>query len=93
MPVAYAVGVATEGGVALVAAVAFVAWLAWCLSFLLIRERRNVPRAVVSLIAGICLLDGVFVAGAGHPWLAALCAAAFVMTLALQRRIAGTSSR
>ncbi len=58
----------------------------------LLRRRRpgDIPRAVVTLIARICLLDAVLIAGAGAAGLAALAAVGFLVTLALQRLVAGT---
>ncbi len=88
--VVYALWAATVSTAASLAAAAFIGWLAYALLFLLKPGRINVPRAVVSLIAGISLLDAVFIAGAGYGWLALLAGAAFLLTLALQRRIAGT---
>lgn len=90
VPVVYAAWAALGGIAALAAAAAFIAWLGYALSFLLRPGRIDVPRAVVSLIAGICLLDAVFVASAGHTMLAVFAGAAFLLTVALQRRIAGT---
>jgi hypothetical protein len=45
---------------------------------------------VVSLIAGIALLDAMFLAIAGWPGAVPLAVACFAATLALQRRISGT---
>jgi hypothetical protein len=45
---------------------------------------------VVSLIAGISLLDAVLIAGAGALGIAWLAALGFVLTLLLQRFVAGT---
>ena len=45
------------------------------------------PRAVISLIAGISLLDAVLIAAAGAPGLAWLAVLAFLLTLALQRAV------
>jgi hypothetical protein len=42
------------------------------------------------LIGGISLLDGLFMAGHGATSLAAAAVAAFLLTLAFQRWIAGT---
>jgi hypothetical protein len=88
--VVYAVWAATTGLAGFLAAAGFIGWLAWSMQFLLMPDRVNVPRAVVSLIAGLCLLDAVFMAGAGYTWPALLAAAAFLLTLALQRHIPGT---
>lgn len=55
-------------------------------------ETKNpkTPRLVRRLIAGICLIDGAQVLVLGAPWLAGACAGGFVVTLLLQRRVAGT---
>jgi hypothetical protein len=45
---------------------------------------------VVSLIAGISLLDAMLIAGAGALPLAVLALAAFAVTLFLQRYVSGT---
>jgi len=44
----------------------------------------------VTLIAGMSVLDAVLLAGAGQAAGAALAVVAFVLTLALQRWVAGT---
>jgi hypothetical protein len=88
--VGYAIWTATTGAVGLLAAAGFIGWLAWSMQFLVMPDRVNVPRAVVSLIAGLCLLDGVFMAGAGYTWPVLLAGAAFLLTRALQRHIPGT---
>lgn len=59
--------------------------------FLLGRRRHgDIPRAVVSLIAGIALLDALFLAVHGEFAASALAVAAFVLTLVLQRWVNGT---
>ena len=88
--IGYAVWTATPGVAAFLAAAAFIGWLAWSMQFLLMPDRVNVPRAVVSLIAGLCLLDAVFIAAAGYTWPVLLAAGAFLLTRALQRHIPGT---
>lgn len=89
VPVGYAAWAAFHGPAALAFSLLFSAWLLHALS-LLRGARRNVPRAVASLIAGLALLDAVFLAGAGHPLAALGAGACFLLTLALQRRIPGT---
>jgi 4-hydroxybenzoate polyprenyltransferase len=64
--------------------------LAFALRLLRRRARGDVPRAVVTLIAGMSVLDGVVLAGAGQLLAAALAVAAFALTLALQRWVSGT---
>jgi hypothetical protein len=70
--------------------VAFLAWVVFGLSFLFRREGASVPRAVVSLIAGIALLDALFIASEGHPAVALIAVAGFALTLAFQRFVPGT---
>jgi 4-hydroxybenzoate polyprenyltransferase len=66
------------------------AWAGYAISLLVRRGRVNIPRAVVSLIAGISLLDALLIAGAGHPDAALLGIAGFGLTLYLQRWVSGT---
>ena len=68
----------------------FVAWVAHSLRLLVRRAAGDVPRAVVSLIAGISLLDAMLLSAVGAPGAALAAVAAFGLTLALQRRVAGT---
>ena len=56
----------------------------------MLRQRGDIPRAVVSLIAGISLLDALLIAGSGLPELALAALAGFGVTLFFQRYIAGT---
>ena len=69
---------------------AFTGWMLWALWFLRRRRKGDIPRAVVSLIAGISLLDALLIAGAGAPGLAVVALAGFGATLFLQRYVAGT---
>ncbi|HUF93527.1 MAG TPA: UbiA family prenyltransferase [Candidatus Limnocylindria bacterium] len=63
----------------------FLGWVVYSLSFL--RPRRlNVPGAMVRLLAGICLLDALLMAGANEPRLAVAAIGAFVLTRMLQAR-------
>jgi 4-hydroxybenzoate polyprenyltransferase len=62
----------------------------YALSFLRRRWPGDVPRAVGSLLAGICLWDAVVIAAAGQPAVALLALMSFLLTLALQRFIAPT---
>ena len=47
------------------------------------------PRLVGRLTAGVCLVDGLQILAFGSYWLAGICAVGFVLTLGLQRRVAG----
>jgi 4-hydroxybenzoate polyprenyltransferase len=60
---------------------------------LVAREEDKNPklrRVVGLMIAGISIIDGLQLLVLGHKILAGLCIAAFLLTLRLQRRIAGT---
>ncbi len=64
--------------------------LVFALNLLRRRARGDVPRAVVTLIAGMSVLDGVLLAGGGHLLPAALGIVAFALTLLMQRWVPGT---
>ncbi|HEX6112337.1 MAG TPA: UbiA family prenyltransferase [Geminicoccaceae bacterium] len=89
-PVVYAGAGALESPTAAALAAGFVVWVGVALWFLRRRQPGDVPRAVVSLIAGISLLDAVLIAGAGHESVAWLAVVGFLLTLALQRAVPGT---
>ena len=66
-------------------------WVAFALSFVFRRdEQRSVPRTVISLIAGISLLDALLIAWAGAPGLSFLAIACFGITMGGQQWIKGT---
>jgi 4-hydroxybenzoate polyprenyltransferase len=66
------------------------AWVVFAVSLLVRPGRRDIRRAVVSLIAGISLVDALLIAGAGEPARALLAVAGFLLTLAFQRWVPGT---
>jgi hypothetical protein len=67
----------------------YAGWLAWTLRLLFVR--RMIGPAVGGLIAGIALFDALAVASVeGSAAAVAVCLAAFVATVALQTKIAGT---
>ncbi len=66
------------------------AWIFYALFLLRRRSKGDVPRAVISLIAGISLVDAVLLSGSGAPLFATLAFGAFLLTLALQRWVSGT---
>ncbi|MDA1118136.1 MAG: UbiA family prenyltransferase [Proteobacteria bacterium] len=68
----------------------FTGWMLVALWFLRRRRKGDIPRAVVSLIAGISLLDALLIAGAGSLTLAGFALAGFGVTLFFQRYISGT---
>jgi hypothetical protein len=74
-------------GLILYAALLFA--VVWAVSLVVRRDRSNMPRVVSILIAGICLLDALFIAGANQPLLALLAALGVPLTLFFQRSIPG----
>lgn len=86
------VALAMSGGraLALLLCAALATTMGLALRLLLRRARGDVPRAVVTLIAGISLYDAALIAGAGAAGWALLAAAAFGLTLLLQRVAPGT---
>jgi 4-hydroxybenzoate polyprenyltransferase len=90
VPVIYMAQSLTRGALPTLLLIAFAGWIVYGLSFLFRSEGRSIPRAVVSLIAGISLLDALFLATAQGPALALVAVLCFALTLALQRWIKGT---
>jgi 4-hydroxybenzoate polyprenyltransferase len=65
-------------------------WSLWALSIALRGGPGSIPRSVVSLIAGISLVDAMFIASRGILSLVPIALGSFLLTFALQRRIRGT---
>lgn len=75
------------------AALCFLALLGWSLrsmSFALRGGKGQIPRAVVTLIAGASLVDALFIALHGPPYAVLAALGCFLVTLRWQRRIPGT---
>jgi 4-hydroxybenzoate polyprenyltransferase len=89
-PVAYGAWLAASQAVVGGFWLLFTGWMLVALWYLRRRRKGDIPRAVVSLIAGISLLDALLIAGTGAPALAILALAGFGVTLLFQRYIAGT---
>jgi 4-hydroxybenzoate polyprenyltransferase len=90
VPLVYAL---TQTGATMLGLLIWVGFLVVVLIALRLLFRRNkgdVPRAVVTMIAGISLYDAVLIAGSGHADLALLAVAGFALTLVLQRVVSGT---
>jgi len=90
MPLLYGVVLALAAPVVWLPLALYVGVLVFALHLLRRRSRGDVPRAVVTLIAGMSVLDGVMLAGAGQLLPCLLAIGAFVLTLALQRWVPGT---
>ena len=86
----YGVPIARGSIVGLILYAAFLVAVIWAVSLMVRRDRSNIPRVVSVLIAGICLLDALFIAGANHSVLALVAALGFPLTLFFQRSIPGT---
>ena len=90
IPVLWALTEALKAPVALVFWAGFAAVVGFALHRLFRRQPGDVPKAVVTMIAGICLYDAALIGSTGELGLAALAAGGFVLTLALQRVASGT---
>jgi len=89
-PVAYGAWLVAAHAMVGVFWLLFSGWMLVALWFLRRRRKGDIPRAVVSLIAGISLLDALLIAGTGSVALAVLALAGFGVTLFFQRYISGT---
>lgn len=90
VPIVYGAWLSLREPMVLVPLAALGAWILFAVRLLRRRAKGDVPRAVVSLIAGISLLDAILLAGAAQWTLVILAFAAFGLTLALQRWVSGT---
>ncbi|MBL4727707.1 MAG: UbiA family prenyltransferase [Rhizobiaceae bacterium] len=68
----------------------FTVWVLVALYFLKRRRAGDIPRAVVSLIAGMCLMDAMLIANFGQIQLALIAVGGFALTLFLQKFVSGT---
>jgi hypothetical protein len=89
-PFVYGLPITAGFGIGLLVCAALLAAVVYALSLMVRPGRANIPRVVSVLIAGICLLDALFIAGAGQPLLALPAALGFPLTLLFQRSIPGT---
>jgi 4-hydroxybenzoate polyprenyltransferase len=89
-PFLYAAPALPWTGAVAVLYLGFLGWVVSAVSWLVRPGRRDIRRAVVSLIAGISLLDALLIAGAGDPGRAAWAVGGFLLTLVLQRWVPGT---
>lgn len=65
-------------------------WITYALYFVRRRRKGDIPKAVVSMIAGISVVDALLISTVSSLPIAVLALAAFFLTLFLQRYIAGT---
>jgi 4-hydroxybenzoate polyprenyltransferase len=90
VPVVYGAWLASSHAVVAGFWLLFCGWMLVALRLLRRRAKGDIPRAVVSLIAGISLLDAMLIAAAGFSALAGAALLGFAATLFFQRYIAGT---
>jgi len=89
-PVIYGLVLAIQQPLVSMFWLAFSGWMLFALWLVKRRGPGDVPRAVVSLIAGISLFDALLIAGAGLFGFAGLAVLGFFLTLVLQRYVSGT---
>jgi 4-hydroxybenzoate polyprenyltransferase len=89
-PFLYGLPIAASSVVGVIIYAALLGAVIYALSFMVRLAQANIPRVVSVLIASICLLDALFIAGANQPLLALLAALGFPLTLICQRSIPGT---
>jgi hypothetical protein len=89
-PFAYGLPFAAESHAALILYFLLLGIVLAALVLLLRPRVPDVPHAMMLLIAGISLLDGLFMAAGGQTLLASAAVAAFLLTLLFQRFVAGT---
>lgn len=70
-----------------VLALALLVWLGISVKKLLPGPRRSIPQSIADLLAGICLLDALFLAGLMYYKMAILAVLAFFLTVLLQKKI------
>jgi 4-hydroxybenzoate polyprenyltransferase len=90
VPFVYGAPFAVQGGIALVLYLLLLATVGAALVLIFRPGHTDIPHAIMLLIAGISLLDGMFMAGQGKAILAVAAVAAFLFTLFLQRFVPGT---
>lgn len=89
-PFVYLVPVLGSGGLGTVAVLLFALRVALSLWLLLRDKRKNVQKAVVGFLAGICLLDASILAGLQQMNAAGFALACFALTILLQKYVKGT---
>lgn len=90
VPLIYALAQAGGNILGLMIWAGLLAVVAVALRLLFRRNKGDVPKAVVTMIAGISLYDAVLIAGTGQAGLAVLAVVGFAVTMALQRVVSGT---
>ncbi len=90
LPLVYALTRTSDNLAALLIWLGLLAVVAIALRLLFRRAKGDVPKAVVTMIAGISLYDAVLIASTGQTLFALLAVLGFALTLLLQRVVSGT---
>lgn len=90
VPLVYGAPIAMRSGVGLAAYLALAAVVIGSVYLMMRPGPKAIGRVVTLLIAGICLLDALFIAGVGQPVWAILAMLGFAVTLGAQRLVPGT---
>jgi 4-hydroxybenzoate polyprenyltransferase len=90
LPILYGVRLAMDEPLVWLFLAALAALVALAVRLAARRAPGDIGKAIVLLLAGICLFDAMLIAGAGEAGLAVLAAAGFPLTLLLQRLVPGT---
>lgn len=89
LPVGYSVWLA-QSWIGLLFSLGLAAWIVVSLRFILSGKKGGIGKGVVSLIAGIALLDAALISALGHVAVALVAVVFFALTLLLQRVVPGT---
>ena len=89
-PLVYGVCYAKDGWGEVLLVLCFAAWMVVPLRLLVRQNPGDIRRAVVCLIAGISLVDAIFLGSVGALYLSTIAIATFLLTLWLQRFALGT---
>ncbi len=90
VPFVYALPIAATSGFGALLFAGFAGWTGLAVRRLFRRRPGDVPRAVAALLAGLCLLDALVIAGQGWTGPALFAVALFALTLVLQRSVPAT---
>jgi len=90
VPIAFGAYLGSSDLQVLIPLALFAAWVAYCVYLIRRSGSGDIPKAVTGMIAGISLVDAIFIAATSSLAIATFAIAAFALTLYLQRYIAGT---
>lgn len=89
-PLAYAAVLGRHSLLLLVLALGLAVWLGISVKKLLPGPDRSIPQGITNLLAGICLLDALILAGMHSFTMAGMAVAAFFLTTFLQKKVKAT---